>query len=389
MEILPDINTKINIIKKQIKKMSKKKYTCFEYESSERETMEALYNESFPADANDFIGKDIEQNSSVKIRVIKIDSVKDIVVGETKFGQSIIIDVKKEKKGMKKFGYPEIEIKEGQELEVVVQKDSSGTFNGSLSAGFEKSLKKELHRSIKDEDCAFSAKVISVCNGGFMVNLSGIECFLPGSLAAANRILNFHDYIGKELNVMVEMYDQKRDIFVVSFKKYLKKIIDGKVQELSFSEKYDGIVTGTSNSGVFIEWEGIFTGIVNFEKNEREKVEQYKPGDKVSFYVIDIKNPQRVVLSFTEPNEKMKEIQILKDSSLEKLGENSEKESYKGEIIKLKTFGAFVKLENGLTGLIQREKLNFSIDQYEVGQKLNCYISSVDTSTLKIQLIES
>lgn len=369
--------------------MRQKKYTCFEYETSEREAMESLYNESFPADIHDFIGKDIEQNASVKVKVIKIDSVKGLAVAETKFGQSIVIDIKREKKGMKKFGYPEIEIGEGQDLEVVVQKDSSGTFNGSLSAGFEKSLKKELNRSIKDEDCAFTVKVVSVCNGGFMVSLSGIECFLPGSLAAANRILNFHDYIGKDLSVMVENYDKKRDTFVVSFKKYLKKIINGKVQELSFSEKYDGIVTGTSNSGVFVEWEGIFTGIVNFEKSEKDKIGHYNPGDKVSFYVVDIKNPQRVVISFNEPNQKMKEIQVLKDSSLEKLGENSEKERYKGEITKLKTFGAFVKLENGLTGLIQKEKLNFSIDQYEVGQEVNCYISSVDTSTFKIQLMES
>jgi ribosomal protein S1 len=369
--------------------MKKTKYSIEEYDQTERDQMEKLYEGSFHQDGSDFIGKDLENNSSVKAKIIKIEADKGIAIGETKYGQSVIIDLKKESKGMKRFGYPEIELQENQLIEVVVQKDPSGSFNGSLSAGFEKALKRELHKSIKEENCAFNVKVVSVCNGGFMVSLSGIECFLPGSLAAANRIMNFSDYIGKELTVMTEVYDQKRDIFVVSFKKYLNKIIDTKVQELSFSNKYEGTVTGVSNTGVFVEWDEIFTGIVSFDEAEREKISNYKSGDKVTFYVTDIKNPQRIALSFTDPNPKMKMLQDLKDSSVSNSGENSEVEIYKGEITKLKTFGAFVKLENGLTGLIEKEKLRFSIDQYEVGQQVNCNISSVDLSTSKIQLMEN
>ena len=89
-----------------------------------------------------------------------------------------------------------------------------------------------------------------------------------------------------------------------------------------------------------------------------------------------------------EPNEKLKSVQNLKDSSAEVLGENTELKIYKAEITKLKTFGVFVKIENGLSGLIEKEKLVNSINDYEVGQLVNCSISSVDTSTLKIQLTE-
>ena len=48
----------------------------------------------------------------------------------------------------------------------------------------------------------------------------------------------------------------------------------------------------------------------------------------------------------------------------------------------------FVKIENGLSGLIEKEKLVKDIKDYEVGQSVNCSISSVDTATLKIQLTE-
>ena len=385
MEILIHTNTTIHT---NLNRMKNKNYSCFEYTAEEREDLESIYNKSFPDQIGNFFGKDLQENSSERIMITDFDASKGVALGETPFGQTIIIDIRKEEKHMRKLGYPSIEITSGQILDVVIHKDLSGAFNGSVSAGYEKALKAELHRSIKEEDCAFKVKVKNVCNGGFMVDLSGIECFLPGSLAAANRIMNFADYVGKQLTVMVEIYDSKRDIFVVSFKKYLKKIIDGEVKGLSFSSKYQGNVTGASGNGVFVEWDDIFTGIIPIDDSNREKLSELKSGDSIEFYVIDIKNPHRVGLSLLEPNEKLQTIQKLKDTSAEALGENIELQIYKGEVTKLKTFGVFVKLENGLSGLIEKERLVNPIKDYEVGQLVNCSISRVDLSSLKIQLIE-
>ncbi len=368
--------------------MKNKNFSSFDYDTAERERLEAMYNGTFPEDNKKVTGKDIQNNSSERIVITSIDLEKGVALGETLFGQTIIIDTNKEEKNMRKLGYPSIEINAGQELDVVIHRDSSGSFNGSVSAGYEKALKRELHRSIKDEDCAFKVRVKNVCNGGFMVDLSGIECFLPGSLAAANRIMNFADYVGKQLTVMVEVYDQKRDIFVVSFKKYLRKIIDREVQNLSFANKYQGTVTGLSNNGVFVEWDEIYTGIISIDDSNRSSLETYQAGDSIEFYVIDIKNPQRINLSVTQPNEKMKNIQEMKDTSSEVLGENTNLKIYKGEVTKIKTFGVFVKMENGLTGLIEKERLVNSIKEYEVGGSVDFSILSVDSSTLKIQLIE-
>jgi len=368
--------------------MKNKNFSSFDYDVAERERLEAMYNGTFPEENKKITGKDIQNNSSEKITITSIDNERGVALGETPFGQTIIIDTKKEEKNMRKLGYPAIEINPGQSLDVVIHKDSSGAFNGSISAGYEKALNRELHRSIKEEDCAFKVRVKNVCNGGFMVDLSGIECFLPGSLAAANRIMNFAGYVGKELTVMVEVYDQKRDIFVVSFKKYLRKIIEKEVQNLSFSTRYEGVVTGLSNNGVFVEWNEIYTGIISIDDSNRSSLEKYQTGDTIEFYVIDIKNPQRINLSATQPNEKMKSIQEIKDTSSEVLGENTNLKIYKGEVTKIKTFGVFVKIENGLTGLIEKEKLVSSIKEYEVGQSVDFSILSVDSSTLKIQLIE-
>lgn len=204
--------------------MKNRNYSWFEYDEKERTSLVEQYSKYFPEEiTSDFTGKDILNNTPSIVRIVSFDPSTGIAVGETNFGQSVVIDTKKEEKQLRKLGYPTIDIQEGQILDIIVYKDKSGNFNGSISAGYEKALKKELHQSIVKDDCAFRVKVKSICNGGFMVDLSGIECFLPGSLAAANRIMNFADYVGKEINVMVEVYDQKRDIFVVSFKKYLKE----------------------------------------------------------------------------------------------------------------------------------------------------------------------
>ena len=344
--------------------MKNKNFSCFEYEANERERLKNLYSETFPETDAKMTGKDLQENASERIVVTGYDSERGVALGETAFGQTIIIDTKKEEKHMRKLGYPAIEITPGQVLDVVIHKDASGSFNGSVSAGYEKALKIELHRSIKEEDCAFKVKVKNVCNGGFIVDLSGIECFLPGSLAAANRIMNFADYVGKDL------------------------IINTEVKNLSFSKKYEGKVTGVSGNNVFVEWEEIYTGIISIGESNRTKLELLQTGDLVEFYVVDIKNPQRIGLSILEPNDKLKNIQNLKDTSSEVLGENTELKTYKAEITKLKTFGVFVKIENGLSGLIEKEKLLKDIKDYEVGQFVDCSISSVDTATLKIQLTE-
>lgn len=368
--------------------MRKIKFTSNEYEAVEREKLEKLYSETMTGVKSDFRGKDLEINSSVPTRIIKINENDGIAYGETQYGQSISININREEKILNRLGYPNMDISIGRIIDVVVNKNSRGEFNGSVSAGYEKALKKELLNAIKDQNCAFKVKVTTVCNGGFMVDLSGIQCFLPGSLAAANRIMDFNQYVGKNITVMVEMYDQKRDIFVVSFKKYLRKIINNEVQNLSFSNKYNGYITGSSNNGLFIEWDEIFTGIISYNDENRAKLSELKTGDPISFYVIDIKNPQRIILSLTEPNEKLKNIQDLKDSSGETLGEELSLKSYKGEITKIKTFGVFIKLDNGLTGLIEKEKLINDIKEYSIGQSINCIVSNVDLSTFKIQLIE-
>jgi ribosomal protein S1 len=129
---------------------------------------------------------------------------------------------------------------------------------------------------------------------------------MPGSLAAANKITNFESYIGKEIPVMVEGYVEAKDIFIVSYKKYLSMIMDQKVQELDLTKKYKGIVTGSKSFGVFVEWEGVYTGLIHkSEVDGNEKLLSLQTGDEVEFYVKEIKDNNKLTLTLEKPLEKI------------------------------------------------------------------------------------
>jgi small subunit ribosomal protein S1 len=366
----------------------KRAYTRDEYSPEEREILDRLYEghyqKNFVDKSIDFTSKELEDNQVLRVKITSIKN--NTAIGESSVGQSVSLDLLKEEKAINKLGFPPLQIVEGSEIDVVIFKDRSGVYNGSLAAGYENTLKNELLTAIKEEKTAYPCKIESTCNGGFMVNLSGIKCFLPGSLAAANRIIDFQSFVGKTVNVMVETYDEKRDIFVVSFKKYLKNIINSKVQELSLTQIYTGTITGTSAAGVFVEWDEYYTGLIPAEEFEVNGVKMdNEPGDSVSFYVNDFKNPSRIVLKLTPPGDKDRELQELKHISLQ---EDRENKIYTGIVSKIKNFGVFVKLENGITGLIERDFLARNPKDYVVEEKINFTVLDVELQSSKLYLKE-
>lgn len=204
--------------------------------------------------------KDLVEGTVYKCRIM--DVFEDRVLAQTGSGQTIYIDLKKELKDATKLGIDGITFNVDDEVNARVKKVNGG-FSGSVVEYYIHTLRAELFDQIKKESSAYLIKIVSVNKGGYIADLSGIKCFLPGSLAAANKITDFDSYIGKTLHVMIEGYVPAKDIFIVSYKKYLNKIMDSKIQELDLTKKYKGYVTGTSDFGVFVEWDSVYTGLIH------------------------------------------------------------------------------------------------------------------------------
>lgn len=249
-----------------------------------------------------------------ELYVAKLYSVtEDKAVALTDSGQSIFIDIRKENKDCDRLNIPRIDFNINRKLDLIITINPQGYYDGSVVDGFFKTIRAELFNSINSKDTAYTVRIKSINKGGFMVDLSGIECFLPGSLAAANKIVDFESYIGKDIPVMVEGYMEDKDIFIVSNKKYLQRIMLQKIAELDLNKKYSGRVTGTSNFGVFVEWEDVYTGLIHkTEFGDPNNITGFSEGDSVEFYIKEIKDDNRLTLTFLPPLDRNSKIIELK-----------------------------------------------------------------------------
>lgn len=358
-----------------------KKNICFSREPYAQKLFN-IYTERYP----DIVKKDLKPGDVV--RVINIYNYKNTLVDiELSVGLSVTIDLLREKKFLQIYGYnsPEQFIHDLQNEEVkkefinrgvyVYIIESSPALKVSLWNGHLKTLRNEFLEQIENPTKFYIAKIVEANKGGFFVDILGLEAFMPGSLAAPNKILNFQSYIGKEVPVMIEDYLKEINSFIVSHKKYLSYILPIKIHELDLNKKYIGTVTGYTNFGIFLEFDEIYTGLLHTSKMDEEtkkifESKSLKPGDKMEFYISEITKDNRIILTKESPEEKLERIQKFILESKDKIIEAS--------ISAIMNFGAIISINDlaGLVPLKEFKKYKISINNYVVGDKINVIFDS-------------
>jgi len=335
--------------------------------------------------------KDLKNGDLLKVRDFNILRSGEVEVVCDNF-ESLFFEANKEKKYYDMLGYTEemfIDwVRSGQHREyleehgmhVVVENVASR--KGSLYQAHLRTIMREFRSQIQKPTSAYMAKVTGKNQGGFMVEVSGIKAFMPGSLAAANKINDFDSYIGKTIFVMIEDYLAPSDMFVVSYKKYLDYILPSKLAELERNQLLEGNVTGTSKFGVFVEFDEIYTGLLhtaemNMETLEKFNNREFRPGDPLQVWLKDIKD-NKLILTEVDPSIKQNEMEEFKSQV-----EGNMKEAL---IISIKPHGALMELEKGVLGLLPVKEMKKSGRRLNVGERLDVFIKKVDTSTGKIYL---
>jgi ribosomal protein S1 len=338
-----------------------------------------IYNNYFrEVPENMSLSKDLNEGNVYPCKIVSINETE--ALAQTSTGQTIYIDLKKEKKDAEKLRITGISFNPGDALQAKVKK-IGGTYTGSVVEYYIHSIRLELFEQIKKESSAYLVKIESINKGGYIVDLSGIKCFLPGSLAAANRITDFESFIGKQLHVMIEGYVEAKDIFIVSYKKYLNKIMETKIQELDLTKKYKGFVTGTSEFGVFVEWEEVYTGLIHkTEFMEESELTTIHPGDEIEFYVKEIKDNNRLTLTLEKPLERNVIIQDLENQ----IKEGSE-DPIEARIKHRRKNGILIELVNlGLMALVPQDKIGKIDKNLKPGDDLLVVVYEVEPSSGKI-----
>jgi len=347
---------------------------------------------------NHTITKDLQSGSVYKIKSIHPFG-KDRISVITEDNGEIPVQLRKEKEFLKLINSTVeqfIEELESENPQIILPTHVmtikyGSEMEGTLMGAHIYALKETLYKEIKNPETIYTAHVLERNKGGFLVNVNGLKGFLPGSLAAANRILDFDLYLNKDIQVMVEDYLAESDMFIFSNKKYIKTMLPIEIQKLNKTEKYKGIVTGTSKFGIFVEFNTILTGLIHTTEMNKESVEEFrkgkwKPGSEIEFWVKEINNDNRIILTFVDQNAMNQKYENLAtyDAEMEQTGQ---KPVYLGHIISVRPNVVLVKIEDDIIGaLAERDFKKFKSAPMKVSDELRVKIEKIDVDKRRMTL---
>jgi ribosomal protein S1 len=315
----------------------------------------------------------------------RMSSGKVLSVGEEhaiidiNWREDAVLELRKENKEYLKY------IQVGFPIDVLIEKiekKPGRTFSiqASYSKNIETMKKKEIMSAI-GEPIAYAATVKELIHGGYFVDIDGVQCFMPGSLGGMNKLVNFDELIGKNIYVMPINYSKEKDYVVVSHRDYLKTLIPQEIANLELGKKYGGFVTGTSKHGIFVEFNKCLTGLISRSNIESELAQdldnrRIKPGQPIDFWVSEIIDNDKIVLTQFEPE--------IKASSWDDIDNRYKIPSYvTGKVKKVVRYGAFIEIEPKVVGLLHKSHLSEDVE-LEVGQEIDVKIVKIDKESKKV-----
>jgi predicted RNA-binding protein with RPS1 domain len=253
----------------------------------------------------------------------------------------------------------------------------------SISKGHSLKMKSEFFGEIRKPSAAYYGKIKEKNGGGFIINVQGIDGFLPGSLAATNIVRDFDSMIGKEIPVMVEDYLKESDTFVFSYKKYISTVMNSKINELDLDKKYAGTVTGSAKYGVFVEFDELFTGLIHTSKMTPELHNKFvkgtfKSGDKVEFWIKEITDDKKLILTDEDPSIRRNQLEEFKTANLGKIVE--------AEVVSVQPFGVLFKVQKDIVGLVSQKEIKTKKKNYSIGDKVMVTIDRVHNDKIFLSL---
>jgi small subunit ribosomal protein S1 len=273
------------------------------------------------------------------------------------------------------------DLKIGDYLKVKLKVKKDGGFEASFSDAIAKQKIDEIVDSI-GKNVGYRAKVSQLIHGGYFVEIDGIKCFMPGSLAGMNKLVDFSTLLHQEIIVVPVNYSEEREIPVVSHRDYLKTMIPGKIKDVgeNLDEWRTGFVTGTSGAGVFVEFEQCLTGLIPIAEIEKSE-EAYKngfikPGDKISFRIKQIISDTKILL--TEKEKEASPWDNIQDRF-------SPEQLVVGRVSKTTNYGVFVEIEKGISGLMHSSQLPKD-SSFKEGDDVEVIISKIEQASRKIVL---
>ena len=291
-------------------------------------------------------------------------------------------------------------LKEGDKIKIIVGMPESekGQILLSLRRAAENYKWETLEKQLKDED-EIEVRGLDVNKGGMIARIMDIYGFVPVSQFGRKWLGNLDKLYNKLFKVKIIEVDRAKNRLIFSEKAVSEAgalaAQDEALKKVKAEDELKGIISGIMPFGVFVrvdidsdekknkekDIDLFLEGLVHISEVSWEKVEDlnrvYKVGDKVNVKVLGVdKKSSRLNLSIK---------QLLSDP-WELIAEKYKTDKkFKGKVVKLAAFGAFVQLEKNLQGLIHISKIPADYD-IKLGDDVGVYVENVDVNHRRVAL---
>src|SRR5438552_5135989 len=330
--------------------------------------------------------QEFEANKIVKGRVLNI------------VGDAVVVDVGYKSEGVIELGewYDEgrdkvVAPRRGQEIQVLL--DSVEDESGAIVLSFKKARRRKQWENViakHREGDVVSGRVTRKIKGGLLVNI-GVNVFLPASQVDIRRPPDIGDYIGKTIECKILKIDEARRNIVVSRRKLIEdQRTEAKIkllQEIEPGQVRKGIVKNIAEFGAFVDLGGI-DGLLHITDMSWGRVnnphEVVHIDQQLEVYIISVdKEREKIALG-------------LKQKSPSPWADVEAKypigSRHTGEVVNVMSYGAFVKLEPGIEGLVHisemswTKRINHPSELLAIGDQIEVQVLNINKEKQEISL---
>ena len=305
-----------------------------------------------------------------------------------------IIDINAKSEGvisLNEFRYnPDLKIGDKVEVLIDIREDKSGQL--VLSHRKARTIMAwDRVNAAHDKEEVVTGFVKCRTKGGMIVDVFGIEAFLPGSQIDVKPIRDYDQYVGKTMEFKVVKINHEFKNVVVSHKALIEADIEEQkkeiISQLEKGQVLEGIVKNITSYGVFIDLGGV-DGLVHITDLSWSRInhpnEVVELDQKLNVVILDFDdNKSRIQLGLKQ----------LEKHPWDALGDEIKiGDKVKGKVVVIADYGAFLEVAEGVEGLIHVSEMSWSThlrsaqDFVKVGDELEAVVLTLDREDRKMSL---
>ncbi len=308
--------------------------------------------------------------------------------------RDVIIDINSKSEGVlprNEFRYnPDLKVGDKVEVMVVRKEDKNGQLVLSHKRARQLKAWERVNEALEKDEIV-KGYVKARTKGGMIVDVFGIEAFLPGSQIDVKPIRDYDQYVGKTMEFKIVKINPEFKNVVVSHKALIEADLEEQkreiISQLEKGQVIEGVVKNITSYGVFVDLGGI-DGLIHITDLAWKRINH--PSE-----VVNLDDTLKVVI--LDFDEKKSRIQLglkqLEPHPWDNLDENLKVgDKVKGKVSVIADYGAFVEVEPGVEGLIHVSEMSWSThlrsaqDFVKEGEEVEAVVLSLDREERKMSL---